>query len=183
LAASILGHRTVERITFADWVYPLSAFAAQHGYSLFFLGAKPGVAEGAASRLLERFPTLKIAGTQHGYFDKSPDSAENRAVIERINAARPNILFVCFGMPYQERWLMENWDLLQANIALTGGAVLDYAAGQLKRSPRWMTTHSLEWLGRVLIEPRRLWKRYLIGIPVFLWRVFMQRLGILRLHE
>jgi N-acetylglucosaminyldiphosphoundecaprenol N-acetyl-beta-D-mannosaminyltransferase len=183
LAAAILGHRAVERITFADWMQPLSAFAGQNGYSFFFLGAKPGIAERAAARLLENFPSLRIVGTHHGYFDKNPASPENRSVLEQINAARPNILLVCFGMPLQERWLMENWGSLDANIALTGGAVLDYTAGTLKRSPRWMTAHALEWLGRVFIEPGRLWKRYLFGIPVFLWRVFLGRFGMLRVDD
>jgi N-acetylglucosaminyldiphosphoundecaprenol N-acetyl-beta-D-mannosaminyltransferase len=83
------------------------------------------------------------------------------------------------GMPIQELWLEENWDRVNANIALTGGAVFDYISGDLKRAPHWMTDHGLEWLGRLIIEPRRLWKRYMIGNPLFLWRVF--RHHILRL--
>jgi N-acetylglucosaminyldiphosphoundecaprenol N-acetyl-beta-D-mannosaminyltransferase len=177
-ASLLLGQRAGERITITDWIYPLSDFAAQHGYSLFFLGGEPGVAEKAASHLEEIFPTLQIAGIHHGFFDKRLDSAENRMVIEMINAARPQFLLVCLGMPLQERWLMENWKLLDVNIALTGGAVLDYVSGFLRRPPHWMIANKLEWLGRLIIEPRRLWKRYLIGIPVFLWRVFLQKLGL-----
>jgi N-acetylglucosaminyldiphosphoundecaprenol N-acetyl-beta-D-mannosaminyltransferase len=183
LGAALLGHHIPERTTFADWIYPLSDLAAQHGYTLFFLGARSGVAEEAACRLQKTFPGLRVVGTHHGYFDKSPDSSENQSVIDTINAARPDILVVCFGMPLQEQWLMNNWEKLDARIGLTAGAMLDYVAGVVRRPPHWMTDHGLEWLGRLLIEPRRLWKRYLIGIPVFVWRVLMQKCGLLRIED
>jgi N-acetylglucosaminyldiphosphoundecaprenol N-acetyl-beta-D-mannosaminyltransferase len=178
LGARILGYRTPQRITYADWIWQLAQFAEPRGFTFFFLGARPRVADKAAARLKERFPNLRIAGCHHGYFDKTPSSAENEAVIWRINAVRPNILIVGFGMPLQERWLMENWERIEANVALTGGAVFDYVSG----APRWMSDHGLEWLGRLIIEPRRLWKRYLTGNPIFIWRVLKQRLGLLRFN-
>ena len=178
LGARILGHHIPQRITYADWMWQLAEFAELRGLSLFFLGARPGVAEEGAARLRERFPKLRIVGTQHGYFDKSAGSPDNAAIIESINAVQPDILMVGFGMPLQERWLMENWDHIEARVALTGGAVFDYVSGRLRRPPQWMTQHGLEWLGRLRIEPRRLWKRYLIGNPLFLWRVLRQRLGL-----
>ena len=183
LGAKILGYQIPERITYADWMWDLAKFCAENKFSLFFLGAKPGTAEKAAKQLLKRFPDLQITGVQHGYFEKSSGSAENEAVIEKINTAQPNILVLGFGMPMQEHWLMENAGRIQTNIFLTGGAVFDYVSGSLQRAPGWMTTHGLEWLGRLLIEPGRLWKRYLLGNPVFLWRVFLQRLGLLRFPE
>lgn len=180
LGARILGYHIPKRITYADWIWQLAEFAQLHGFTLFFLGARPTVADKAAARLKERFPNLRIVGTHHGYFDKTPGGPENEAIIWKINAVKPNILIVAFGMPLQERWLMENWEHIEANVALTGGAVFDYVSGELRRAPRWMTDHGLEWLGRFIIEPRRLWKRYLIGNPLFLWRVIKQRLGLLR---
>ena len=183
LGAWILGHQTPSRMTWADFAWDLAEFAAPRGFTFFFLGARPGVADKAAANLQARFPDLRIVGTHHGYFDKTPGSAENEAVIEQINAVKPNILIVGFGMPLQERWLMENWDRIDANVALTGGAVFDYVSGELQRAPRWMTDNGLEWLGRLLIEPRRLWKRYLIGNPLFIWRVLKQRLGLLRFND
>jgi len=78
---------------------------------------------------------------------------------------------------------MENWDCIEANVALTGGAVFDYVSGELHRAPRRLTDHGLEWLGRLIIEPRRLWRRYLIGNPLSLWRVLKQRVGLLRLDD
>jgi len=181
LGAKILGVNTSPRITWADFAWQLAEFAEPRSFTSFFLGAYPGVAEKAAARLKERFPNLRVVGTHHGYFDKTPGNPENEAVIQQINAVKPNILIVGFGMPLQERWLMENWERIEANVALTGGAVFDYVSGELRRPPQWMTDHGLEWLGRLIIEPRRLWQRYLIGNPLFLWRVLKQRLGLLHL--
>ena len=183
LGAKILGYQIPERITYADWMWDLAKFCAENNFSLFFLGAKPGIAQKAAKQLLKRFPDLQITGVQHGYFNKSSGSMENEAVIEKINAAQPNILVLGFGMPMQEHWLMENADRIKANIFLTGGAVFDYISGNLNRAPGWMTGHGMEWLGRMIIEPRRLWKRYLLGNPIFIWRVLLQRLGLPRFPE
>jgi N-acetylglucosaminyldiphosphoundecaprenol N-acetyl-beta-D-mannosaminyltransferase len=175
LAARILGKRIPERITYADWVWRLAAFAAAQGFSLYFLGARPGVAQEAARRLKERYPTLKIVGVRHGYFDHSAGSPENEAVVREISAAAPDILLVGLGMPLQERWLMENRHRLAAGLALTGGAVFDYVSGTLRRGPRFLTENGFEWLARLLVEPGRLWRRYLIGNPLFLLRVLKQR--------
>jgi N-acetylglucosaminyldiphosphoundecaprenol N-acetyl-beta-D-mannosaminyltransferase len=177
LAARILGRRIPERITYADWAWRLAAFAAAEGFSLFFLGARPGVAQAAARRLRERHPGLEISGVHHGYFDHSAGSPESEAVVEEINAAAPDILIVGLGMPLQEYWLLENRRRLDAGVALTGGAVFDYVSGRLGRGPRFLTDNGLEWLARLLVEPRRLWRRYLIGNPLFLLRVVRQRLG------
>ena len=177
LAAKILGGRIPERITYADWAWRLAAFAAAEGFSLYFLGARPGVAQAAARRLRERYPGLEISGVHHGYFDHSAGSPEGEAVVEEINAAAPDILLVGLGMPLQEYWLLENRRRLDAGVALTGGAVFDYVSGRLSRGPRLLTGNGFEWLARLLVEPRRLWRRYLIGNPLFLLRVVKQRLG------
>jgi len=179
IGAQILGFSAPTRITYADWMWQLAEFAEQNGLTFFFLGARPGIAKKAAECLNVRFPKLHVIGTQHGYFDKTLGSSDNEAVIKHINTLMPDILIVGFGMPMQEQWLMENWNRINANVALTGGAVFDYISGDLLRAPKWMTDNGLEWLGRLLIEPRRLWKRYLIGNPLFIWRVTKQRLGLL----
>ena len=176
LGARILGHKMPRRIVFADFIWELAEFAAQRGFTLYILGARPGVADKAAARLQGRIPQLRVAGMHHGYFDKTPGSADNEAVIQQINAAKPNILLVGFGMPAQERWLAENRQRLVANVVFTCGALFDYISGDLRRAPHWMNEHGLEWLGRFLMEPRRLWRRYLIGNPTFLWHVLQQRI-------
>lgn len=181
LGARILGYKIPTRITYADWTWQLAEFAESRGYSFFFLGGKPGIAELAAARLKERFPGIRITGAHHGFFDKTLGGKDNEEVIEIINERKPDILIVAFGMPLQEGWLLENWDRIDANIALTGGAVFDYVSGELSRAPKWMTNNGLEWLGRLLIEPQRLWRRYLIGIPKFFWRILLQKFGLLRI--
>jgi N-acetylglucosaminyldiphosphoundecaprenol N-acetyl-beta-D-mannosaminyltransferase len=176
LAARVLGERIPERITYAEWAWLLAAFAAAEGFSLYLLGARPGVAREAERRLRARYPDLRVSGVHHGYFDHRAGSPENEAVVENINAARPDILLVGLGMPLQERWLMQNWERIDAGVALTGGAVFDYLSGRLRRGPRLLTDNGFEWLARLLVEPRRLWRRYLIGNPLFLLRVLRQRL-------
>ena len=174
LAARLLGGRIPARITYADWAWLLAAFAEKEGLSLFLLGAEPGVAQGAASRMLARHPDLDISGVRHGYFDHASGSRENEAVLREVNAARPDILLVGLGMPLQERWLMQNRHRIEAGVALTGGAAFDYVSGGLRRGPRLLTDNGFEWLARLLVEPRRLWRRYLIGNPIFLLRVLRQ---------
>lgn len=176
IASRLLGYIIPERITYADWMWELASIANSVGYTMYLLGAKPLAVEKAAAQLRKRFPNIKILFVQNGYFNKEPDSQENIAIVTSINSLQPNILILGMGMPMQERWLSENWGHLNVNIALTGGAVFDYISGELIRPPRWMTKNGLEWLGRLIIEPRRLWKRYIIGNPLFFWRVFIHHI-------
>jgi N-acetylglucosaminyldiphosphoundecaprenol N-acetyl-beta-D-mannosaminyltransferase len=176
LAARMLGGRIPARITYAAWIWRLADFAAAEGFSLYFLGARPGVAQETARRLRERYPGLRIVGVRHGYFDHSAGSAENEAVLEEINAAAPDILLVSLGMPLQERWLTQNGQGLNAGVALSGGAVFDYVSGRMRRGPPILTENGFEWLARLLNDPRRLWRRYLLGNPLFLLRVLRQLL-------
>lgn len=177
LAAKILGRpRGLQRFTHADEIGRLAEFAVANGLSLYFLGARPEVGKKAAARLKEDFPSLRIVGVHHGYFDHTSGSPENEDVIQQINTANPDVLVVGFGMPLQEWWLKENWDRVDAGVAITLGAIFDYASGELRRGPRFLTDNGFEWLARLFIEPRRLWRRYLFGNPIFLTRVLMQRL-------
>ena len=177
LAARLLGRRIAERFTPPDWFDSLAGYCRAAGISLYFLGGRPGIAAAAAKVLVSRFPGLVIAGVHHGHFDKSRQSSENAEVVAAINLCRPGILMVAFGMPLQEEWLAQNWEHTDARVALTGGAVFDYISGRVRRPPAWLRRCGCEWLGRLLIEPRRLWKRYLIGNPLFLLRVLRSRLA------
>jgi N-acetylglucosaminyldiphosphoundecaprenol N-acetyl-beta-D-mannosaminyltransferase len=174
--ATLLGRSLPPRTTWADFAWALAERASARSASLFFLGGRPGVAELAAARLRERHPALNVVGCADGYFDKSPNSDENEAILAQIAAVRPDMLIVGFGMPTQEKWLSHNLERIEATVILTGGAVFDYVSGELTRAPGWMTDHGMEWLGRLLIEPRRLWRRYLIGNPLFFWRVLKQKI-------
>lgn len=178
LAARLTGQYLAYRFTPPDFVDSICAIAARLGWRLFFLGAMPGVAQQAADRLSEKFPHLLI-GAHHGYFDKTTDSHENKMIISLINQFQPQILFLGFGMPMQEHWILENFHSLDVRIAIPVGALFDYLSGTLPRAPRWMTDNGFEWLGRLIIEPRRLWKRYIVGNPLFFWRLFIHHcLGV-----
>lgn len=180
LGARMLGHGVCaeHRMTCPDWIEGLAHTCARHGLSLFLLGGRPGVADAAAMKLLAAAPGLRVA-SHHGHFDKTGPG--NDAVVARINEFRPHVLYVGMGMPLQERWIAANKSRIDAHVFLPLGACLDFYAGYVPRAPRRLTDHGLEWLGRLIIEPRRLWRRYLVGNPKFLWRVIRQRLGLLRL--
>jgi N-acetylglucosaminyldiphosphoundecaprenol N-acetyl-beta-D-mannosaminyltransferase len=180
LAARWIGTPLPERFTLADWVWRLADLAVERQFSLYLLGNPPGVAERAANKLTAGCPGLQIAGTQHGYYDKRVGQAENEAVIEAINACKPNVLLLGFGMPLQESWLNENWPRLKVNVAITCGALFEYLAGDLPRGSQWMTNNYLEWLARLLISPRRYARRYMRDIPLFVWRLAKQKNESLR---
>lgn len=175
MGARWLGYDIPERYTLADWMWPLAEMAAAQNLSLFLLGNPPGVAQRAAERVQERNPALHIAGTQHGFFDKTPGGIENEAVVVKINAANANILLVGFGMPLQEQWLRDNWSDLRVNVAITCGALFEYLTGDLRRGPKWMTQNYMEWLARVIISPRRYAMRYFRDIPMFIYRIMQQK--------
>jgi len=160
------------RSTCPDWIENLARQCAEHELSLFLLAGKPGIAEAAANKLRIVAPGLRI-GHHHGYFDKT--GPENERVIRVINRFKPDILYVGFGMPLQERWIVDNFHRVDAGVFLPLGACLDFYTDSIRRGPRWMTDHGFEWLARLIIEPRRLWKRYLIGNPLFLYRVLRER--------
>ncbi len=170
----ILGEDPPPKITYDRWIWQLAEFCSREGYRIFFLGAKPGTAAEAARPLQARFPKLQIAGTHHGYFEKT--GAENERVIEEVNHARADILVVGFGMPLQEKWLSENWRKINACVFLNGGAVFDYASGALKRAPAWMIQAHLEWLYRFFQDPKRLFIRYALGNPYFFYRIFLEKM-------
>lgn len=169
-AAALTGQRLDHRFTPPDFLDHICETAAQSGWRLYFLGAKPGIAGRAAAILCSKYPGLRIE-SHHGYFDMTTGGVENSAVVKSINDFHPEILVVGFGMPLQEKWILDNLDSLNVKILFPAGALFDYLSGALPRAPRWMTDRGLEWLGRLVIEPRRLWKRYLIGNPLFFIRL------------
>jgi N-acetylglucosaminyldiphosphoundecaprenol N-acetyl-beta-D-mannosaminyltransferase len=168
LGARLLGHRLPGRMTGADWIEPLCKTCAAEGVTLCFLGGRPGVAARAAQLLQARHPGLRIAGAHHGYLG---DSAVCAATIAAVNAARPHILLVGMGTPTQEKWIAAHRQQLEAPVVWAVGALFDFVAGIQPRGPRWMLDHGLEWLCRLWSDPRRLWRRYVTGNPLFILRV------------
>lgn len=179
LGARLLGQpiEARHRSTCPDWIEALAQTCAANGLSLFLLAGKPGVAAAAAARLEAAAPGIRIA-SHHGYFQK--EGTENDQVIQQINEFKPHVLYVGFGMPVQERWIGANRDRIDAKVILPLGACLDFYTGQVYRGPRLLTDHGFEWLVRLFTEPRRLWRRYVVGNPLFLWRVLKQRFGLMR---
>lgn len=160
------------RATFLDMINPLMERAAQNGWRIFYLGGRPGSAAKAAANLCNRFPGLHIE-TSDGYFVPSPGHPEDEARLSQIREYRPHILFVGMGMPRQERWIFDHLDQLEANAVLAIGGLFDYVAGEIRTPPRWMGRVGLEGFYRLLSEPRRLWKRYLIE-PWFVIWIFLK---------
>jgi len=172
LAAKALDAEIPHRMTGADWIYGLAALCELGGQSVYLLGAEPGVTAEAARRLDRWYPRLRIAGTHHGYFDIG--SAHDDRVVEDINARKPDIVLVGMGTPKQELWVAENAARLETDVVWTVGALFDYVSGRVPRAPRWLADNGLEWIFRLAIEPQRMWRRYLLGNPVFISRVMAQ---------
>ncbi|UCD58618.1 MAG: WecB/TagA/CpsF family glycosyltransferase [Candidatus Hydrogenedentota bacterium] len=168
LGAKMLGMHLPGRSTGADFIPGFCRGFAERGYRIYFLGARPGVAENAAHRLRQSVPSLDIVGIRDGYF--APEEKEQ--VVADIVEARPHILLVGLGAPYQERWIEENLERLNVPVVWGVGGAFDFISGRLTRGPRWLVDNGFEWLCRLLVEPGRLWRRYLIGNVKFLWYVF-----------
>ena len=179
IAAKIMDNTDLQRYTPADWILAFCGFCAENGLSMYFLGAASGIAQIAAENMIGKYPALEIKGIHDGYFNKTRNHPENQAVVAEIQRLRPDILVIGFGMPMQEKWVIDNWDDLDCKLFMPVGALFDYLSGNVRRAPRWMTNYGFEWLGRLLIEPKRLWKRYLIGNPLFFLRIFQQKLNCL----
>lgn len=178
VASRMLGGAIPERFTYADFTEKLARTCHANGASMFFLGAKEGVAARAASNLTAAIPGLSIQW-HHGYFRKDDESS--RRVIDIVNQSGASVLLVGFGMPVQELWITAYREQLRPLVVFSVGAAFDYAAGAVARGPHWLTQHGFEWLARLAIEPRRLWRRYLLGLPEFALLVGRQWMNS-RLH-
>jgi N-acetylglucosaminyldiphosphoundecaprenol N-acetyl-beta-D-mannosaminyltransferase len=170
LVARLRGSAFRGRVTGVALAELIAASAAEQGWSLFLLGAAPGVAERAAAVLQRNHPGLHIAGCYAG----SPRRDEEPAIRARISAARPTVLLVAYGHPAQDLWIARNQPLLRVPIAIGVGGVFDYLAGETPRAPLWMRRIGLEWLYRLLRQPQR-WRRMLVAVPLFLWAALRER--------
>jgi N-acetylglucosaminyldiphosphoundecaprenol N-acetyl-beta-D-mannosaminyltransferase len=163
-----------DRATSLDFMPLLLPRAAKEGWRIFYLGSRLGVAERAAEKLRATYPGVQMR-THHGYFNPSKTSEENGEVLNQIKAYAPHILLVGMGMPRQEKWIFENRAEVTANIITPCGAHMDYIAGEIPTAPRWLALIYLEWLYRLIAEPKRLWRRYLVE-PWFLIKLLVREL-------
>jgi len=167
LGASMLGKNIPMRIVMSDWIYDVSLLCESNNLRLYLLGSTDSVRRKTVVALQALFPQLQIVGSHHGYFAH----AKSDDVVRDINASRPDVLIVGMGMPLQEEWIENHFANLNVNIILNAGSCFDFVSGEKRRCPQWMGTIGLEWMHRLFQEPRRLWRRYLLGNPLFLWRV------------
>lgn len=169
LASKVLGLQIPEQIRFLDWVHHLFALAQDRRYSFYLLGADRTTIHKAATDLQKQYPDLRVVGVHEGYFEKT--GASNDRLIEEINRTQPDVLLTGFSMPIEEKWLMENKERLDANLFILGAGCFEFLAGNVPTCPKWLSQVYLEWLFRLITEPSRLFKRYIIGNPLFAARV------------
>jgi exopolysaccharide biosynthesis WecB/TagA/CpsF family protein len=166
LAARMRGSTFPANLNGSDFNPEILALAARRGWKVFFLGGHPGVAAKAAEALVARMPGLEVVGTRHGF--DPPEGAQE--VVAEIRASGASLIMVAMGNPRQEFWLRDYLDSSGCSVGIGVGAFFDFAAGVVPRSPVWMRRAGLEWLYRLWIEPRRMWRRYVLGNPLFLIR-------------
>lgn len=152
LAAKWFGNPLPERVSGVDLVQEVCRIGAEKGWSIFFLGAAPGVSELAAANLGARFRGLKVAGVQHGYFQNDEE------VVGLIRESGAQVLFAALGIPKQEKWISVNLDRLGVRVAIGVGGSFDVFSGKVKRAPKWMREHGLEWIHRLAMNPRKIGK-------------------------
>ena len=173
LAAKAVGLAVPHRMTGADWIWGVAALCQQSGLSLYLLGSEPGSSADAAKQLKRWYPRLDVRGSHHGYFEIGSPHSER--VLEHIAEHRPDVVLVGMGTPQQELWVDRYFDRIDAGVVWTVGALFDYLSGRTPRAPHWLADNGLEWIFRLTVEPRRMWRRYLLGNPAFLWRVLEER--------
>ncbi|MFC1735272.1 WecB/TagA/CpsF family glycosyltransferase [Candidatus Hydrogenedentota bacterium] len=172
--ASIAGGTPiVDNVNGTDMFPLLCELCVREGFSIYFLGGNPGVAERMSGRLCDTYRGLRVAGLHDGYFDKELESS---AIIENINTSGADILLVAFGAPLQEKWIHEHASRIRCSVVMGVGGLFNFYSGDKPRAPFLMRKLGVEWVHRLLCDPRRLWQRYIIGNPRFIWRVFCKRI-------
>jgi N-acetylglucosaminyldiphosphoundecaprenol N-acetyl-beta-D-mannosaminyltransferase len=168
LGAKLLGKNIKEKITYNRWIWEFARFCEIHDLSFYMIGSKQKTIDEAVKVLKKRYPKLDVKGWRNGFFI---DDFDTKSCLDEINKKKPNIILLGMGMPFQEKWFMENMHSIHFNIGLTGGAVFEYISGNVTMTPKILYNLKLEWLFRFIMEPKRLFRRYFIGNPLFLWRI------------
>lgn len=164
------------RVSGSDFVPAFCRIATLRGYRVFFLGAAPGVAERASRLLQARNPGLNVAGTYAPPPGFEGNAKENARTINIVRKAAPDVMFVALGAPKQEKWLFRFRDQLRVPVSMGVGSAFDFLSERLRRAPMWMQKSGLEWTFRLAQEPQRLWRRYLLENPPFIYHVVRERL-------
>lgn len=173
LLGRFYGHKLKRRVYGPELMEEFCKLAAEKGYTNFFYGGAEGISEKMKSRLLEKFPGLKVVGQYTPPF-RELNEEEDSSVVELINCAQPDVLWVGLGCPKQQLWMYRHRDRLRVPVMVGVGAAYDFHAGTKKQAPKWMRENGLEWFFRLLVEPGRLWKRYLLGGALFIYYVGLE---------
>ena len=173
LGARLIGKELPPRMTGADWIHDLCRHAVRKGHTLYIVAGEPGTALKAGEVLTGQYEGLKIVGTYDGFFHARGESEE---LFEDINTKKPDIVLIGMGTPIQEKFTDENRSRMEVPVCWVVGALFDFVAGKARRGPRWMLDNGMEWLCRLVYEPGRMWKRYLVGNSLFLIRILLQRI-------
>ena len=170
-AARMLGERLPERVNAGDFIPAFCRRCAEEGISVYLLGSKAEESAGAARAFVAAAPGLRIAGHHDGYFSE----AETAEVIDEVNRSGADVLLVGMGVPRQELFVAQNREALQVPVCWCVGALFEYYSGSRARAPAWMRRCGFEWLFRLVLEPRRMWRRYLVGNVRFVRGVLRER--------
>ncbi len=175
LAARLLGQKLGQRLTPPDWIDDLFRLCARKRYTVYFLGDTDAVVHQFAKTAQSRHPFLRVVGQRQGFFDLEGDAASQLA--NEIVRRRPDIILTGMGMPRQEKWAWQAKKRLGKGVIIATGALFRWYTGAEHRAPRWMTQHGLEWLARLVTAPRKQFKRYVVGLPLFYFRILRQRVS------
>jgi len=168
--ARFLGHQVPERVAGVDLFHALNAMAEDESFPVFYLGAEERIVQETAARMQKKHPNLSIAGTHHGYFWDDEES-----VVQLIKQSGARLLFVAITSPKKENFINKWRDQLGVDFVMGVGGTFDVVAGKVNRAPSWMQKYGLEWLYRVIQEPRRMWKRYLVTNSKFAWLLLTEK--------
>ena len=171
IAGAVCNQHVRENVNGTDLLPYLCESLQKRNEGVYLLGGKPEVAKTAAAKLQESYPGLKVCGYHHGYFT----AEQEQEVITSIQRSSARLLLVGFGVPHQDLWIARNLAALNVGVALGVGGLFDFYSGRIPRAPTWMRELSLEWVYRLQQEPKRMWKRYLVGNAVFLFRILRER--------
>ena len=175
-AAGFLHTPIVERITGLDLLPNIVQLCAQKDFSIFLLGASPGVGEKLKEKILALYPKARVLGVYVPPFRKVFSEEENNKMIDAVNAVAPDVLLVSLTAPKQDIWIAQNKHLLEASIQIGIGGAFEVMAGLAKRAPKWMHAAGLEWFYRFIQEPKRLFRRYFMEAPLFIPLIIKQKL-------
>ena len=168
IGCNIIGEPLRQNVNGTDMFPLLCELCQDNGYSVYFIGAKPGVVDKMVDKVRHRFSGLRIAGYRDGYFNRE---TENDKVVDEINQSGADVLLVAFGVPIQEKWIYENKGNLKPSILMGVVGLFDFYSDSIKRAPIWLRDIGGEWIYRLLQEPKRMWRRYILGNPIFIHRV------------